>query len=66
MSFLAIVITSWGIRGNAHLQHMQQGRLARIVETKEQQFGMFVQKTERGQDIVDCSTPSASARLISP
>jgi hypothetical protein len=38
-----------------HLQHVQQGRLACIVEAEEQQLSMLVQKTKRGQNIVDCS-----------
>lgn len=36
-----------------HLQHVQQRRLARIVETEEQQLGVLVQQAERGEDIVD-------------
>jgi hypothetical protein len=38
-----------------HLQHVQQGRLACIVETEEQKLGVLVQETKRGQNIVDCS-----------
>lgn len=39
---------------------MQQGRLARIVETEEQQLSVLVQETKRGQNIVDCSETKTS------
>ena len=38
----------------AHLQHMQQRRLAGIVEAEEQQLGVLVEQAERREDVVDC------------
>lgn len=39
---------------------MQQGRLACIVQTEEQQLSVLVQEAKRGQDIVDCSETRTS------
>lgn len=36
-----------------HLQHVQQGRLARIIEAEKQELGVLVQQAEGGEDIVD-------------
>lgn len=36
-----------------HLQHVQQCRLASIVETQEEQLGVLVQQAQRGEDIVN-------------
>lgn len=41
--------------GQTHLQHVQQGGLACIVEAEEQKLGVLVQEAKRGQNIVDCS-----------
>ena len=39
---------------------MKQSRLSGIVETEEEELGMLVHKTKRGEDIVDCSARRAS------
>lgn len=36
-----------------HLQHMQQGRLSGIIKTEEEKLGVLVEKTQRGQNVVD-------------
>lgn len=46
-----------------YLQHMQQRRLARIVEPQEQQLRMLVQETQGRKDIPDCHSKT---HLISP
>ncbi len=34
----------WCSQQQAYLQHVQQRRLARVVETQKQEFGMLVQQ----------------------
>lgn len=47
--------SSSGHRGVVtHLEHVQQGRLAGVVEAEEQQLGVLVQQAERREDVVDC------------
>lgn len=36
-----------------YLEHVQQGCLAGIVKTEEQELRVLVQETKRGEDIVD-------------
>lgn len=43
--------------GRAHLEHVQQCRLACIIETEEQELGMLVQQAQGGEHIVDWSGP---------
>lgn len=48
------------------LEHVQQRRLARVVEAEEQQLGVLVHESEAGQHIVDCRLcAGVSARLSS-
>lgn len=51
----ATVATAAPSIGAAYLQHVQQCSLSRIVQSKEQKFGMFVEETQGGKDIVDCT-----------
>lgn len=39
---------------STHLQHVEQRRLAGVIQTEEEELGMLVHKTQRCQDIVDC------------
>lgn len=43
-----------------HLQHVQEGGLAGVVETKEEQLGVLVQQPKGGEDIVDCTKQGVS------
>lgn len=36
------------------LEHVQQGGFARIVQAKEEEFGVFVRETEGGEEVPDC------------
>lgn len=36
------------------LEHVQQRRLARVVEAEEEQFGMLVREPELGENVPDC------------
>jgi hypothetical protein len=38
---------------STHLQHVQQGSLAGVIQTEEKELGMLVQKAKRSQDIVN-------------
>lgn len=46
-----------------HLQHVQESSLAGIIKTEEKKLGVLVQKTKRGQNIVDCNQHN---RLVNP
>lgn len=50
---ILIPILRDGDRGRTYLQHVQQRRLARVVEAQEQQLGVLVQEAEGGEDVVD-------------
>lgn len=39
--------------GSTHLQHVQQGCLSGVIETEEQEFGMFVEQTQGCESIPD-------------
>lgn len=45
------------------LQHVQQRRLAGIVQTEEQELGVLIEKTQRGQDIVNYRTRREISKL---
>ncbi len=49
---------------DTYLQHMQQRRLARVVEAQEEEFGMLVDQAERRQHIPDC--PSGYVSPVQP
>lgn len=51
----ATVATAAPRIGAAYLQHVQQRSLSRIVQSEEQKFGMFVEETQGGKYIVDCT-----------
>lgn len=36
-----------------HLQHVQQRRLASIIQTEEKKLGMLIEEAKRGEDIVN-------------
>lgn len=52
----------WCSGGQTYLQHVQQRRLARVVQTEEKELGVFVQQTERRKHVPDCA---ASAHIVS-
>ena len=43
-----------GGRRRKYLQHMQQRRLASIVEAEEEELSVLVGEAERGENIPDC------------
>jgi hypothetical protein len=50
-------------RDTVVLQHVEERRLASIIEAEEKQFGVLVQQAELRQDVIDCDwsrTKSAS------
>lgn len=46
------------------LEHVQQGGLASIIETEEEEFGVFVGQAELGEDIPDYSTTLSVFRHV--
>jgi hypothetical protein len=40
---------------NTNLQHVQQSGFAGVVQSKEQELGVFVEQAQRSEDIVDYS-----------
>ena len=48
-----------------YLEHVQQRRLASVIETKEQELGVLVHQAQRGQDVVNCEEKHVSARGLS-
>lgn len=36
-----------------HLQHVQQGSLAGVIQTEEKKLGVLIEEAEGGQDIVN-------------
>lgn len=49
-----------------YLQHVQERRLSRIIESKEQKFGVFVEQAQGCQDIVDYRQSCISHPFLSP
>lgn len=50
------------------LEHVQQRRLPGIVESEEQEFGVLVEKSKAGQNVVNCMTSrvSQSSAILFP
>lgn len=44
----------------SYLQHVQQSRLAGIVETEEKELGVLVEQTKAREDVVDCDGTQVS------
>lgn len=47
-----------------HLEHVQQRRLAGVIETEEQQLGVLVQQAQAGEHIPDCQSRHMSAKVL--
>ena len=48
-----------------YLQHVQKRSLSSVIQTQEEQLGVLVQQTQRGQNIVNFKTHNVSLSLSS-